>query len=290
MKKSLIAGIIINAAFMMGCSNHDAEKQAAQLLTEKDSLITLVNSKDSATSVVMNSLNDIESNLEEVKKHQNMITANTSTMERTGNIKDRISDDIIMINNLMDENKKKIAYLTSQMNETSYKLGNFEKLVSTMKDQIMAKDAELKELNDKLLAMNTDIVELKSSNAELTSVSERQMETIGNQTSKMNTAYYVVGTYKSLKTEKVIDKDGGVLGLGTTQRIKADFNPASFKKIDITETSIIPIEAKKIEILSTHPSGSYELEKDANKMITKLVIKDPERFWEASKYLVVMKD
>ena len=90
--------------------------------------------------------------------------------------------------------------------------------------------------------------------------------------------------------EVVIDKDGGVLGLGTTQRIKADFNPASFKKIDITETSIIPIEAKKIEILSTHPSGSYELEKDANKMITKLVIKDPERFWEASKYLVVMKD
>jgi len=290
MKKYLLI-VIVGVAFMSGCTNREAEKQVASLLTERDSLINVANAKDSQTNVFMNSFNEIESNLEEVKKHQDLITVNsTDKLERTGTTKDRINEDIIMINNLMDQNKKTLAYLNSKLKESDTKLNKFDKLVANLKDQIVAKDAELKDLNDKLLTMSTDIAVLKTSNADLTSVSERQMQTISNQTTKMNTAYYVVGTYKDLKTENVINKDGGFLGIGKSGKVKSDFNEAPFRKIDITETSIIPIESKGVEILSIHPTGSYELEKDGKKMITKLVIKDPEKFWEASKYLVVMKD
>ena len=36
-----------------------------------------------------------------------------------------------------------------------------------------------------------------------------------------------------------------------------------------------------------HPEGSYELVTDANKVVEKLIITDPVRFWESSKILII---
>ena len=49
----------------------------------------------------------------------------------------------------------------------------------------------------------------------------------------------------------------------------------------------IKFYSKKAEILTAHPSSSYELQRDANKQYV-LRITDPDLFWSTSKYLVVM--
>ena len=43
---------------------------------------------------------------------------------------------------------------------------------------------------------------------------------------------------------------------------------------------------KKAEVLSSQPSDSYRFEEDANKNKT-LVITNPDKFWNASRYLVI---
>src|SRR5450432_202372 len=114
MKKYLLVAII-GFAFMVGCKDREAEQHVAQLQKEKDSVISVSNTKDASLDEFVKSFNDIEANLEEVKKHQDLITLNSNDNSETkAKVKDRINEDIIMINSLMDENKKKLADLTAK--------------------------------------------------------------------------------------------------------------------------------------------------------------------------------
>jgi DNA repair exonuclease SbcCD ATPase subunit len=289
MKKYLL--ILIVSAFIFGCKDHESENKIAMLQHEKDSLQSMSNAKDSSINTFVNSFNDIETNLDSVKKHQSLITLSSRNKgEMSSNAKDRINEDIKMINELMDENKKKLAYLNEKLRQSDYKMSSLEKMISTLKAQLISKDSELVDLNKQLLAVNANVVQLKSNIAELKATGEKQTQTINDQTSQLNTAYYVVGTYKDLKAKKVLDKDGGLLGIGSTEKVKVDFNQNAFTRIDITQTNNITIESKKAELITTHPASSYKLEKNDKKVFTKLVITNPDKFWEASKYLVIVTD
>ena len=91
-------------------------------------------------------------------------------------------------------------------------------------------------------------------------------------------------------TENVVAKEGGFLGIGKTETLKSGFNKSVFNKIDITEVKSFPINGKKVELVTNHPQDSYTFEKVDEKQIESLVILDPEKFWNSSKYLVVMVD
>lgn len=77
-----------------------------------------------------------------------------------------------------------------------------------------------------------------------------------------------------------------VLWFGRTKSLDEDFNEGEFRTIDTRETTTIPVNAKKVELLTKHPTGSYELEKE-DELVTYLHITDPEEFWKANKYLVL---
>ena len=55
-----------------------------------------------------------------------------------------------------------------------------------------------------------------------------------------------------------------------------------FKKIDITETTVIPVEGKKITLVTTHPANSYRFDVGLGITIT-----NADEFWKSSKFLVV---
>ena len=70
--------------------------------------------------------------------------------------------------------------------------------------------------------------------------------------------------------------------------LRDDFNSEKFNKIDITATTTIPISGATAELVTNHPSDSYVIEGDEEKSVDRLVIIDPDRFWNSSKYLVVV--
>ena len=102
----------------------------------------------------------------------------------------------------------------------------------------------------------------------------------------MNTAFYAFGTKKELAEKNVIEKEGGVLGIGKTIKMKKDFNRDYFMKIDIREFNQLPLNTKKAKIVTTHPAGSYHL--TGTKTVESLIIDNPEDFWKASKYLLIV--
>ncbi len=107
----------------------------------------------------------------------------------------------------------------------------------------------------------------------LSVVYEEQTEVVEKQVKVLNTAYYCYGTFKELKEQGVVTKEGGFIGLGRTEKLTDDFNKKYFTQIDITETTSIDIFSKKVKIVTTHPSGSYKLE--GVDKVDKLLITNP---------------
>jgi hypothetical protein len=99
----------------------------------------------------------------------------------------------------------------------------------------------------------------------------------------------VVGKTKELQNMKVIDRTGGLLGIGKTARLSSSFDNKNFTKIDYVQVNTIPIDSKGAKIITTHPSDSYTMNKEKDKVVS-INITNAERFWSASKYLVVVKE
>jgi predicted nucleic acid-binding Zn-ribbon protein len=286
MKKLLMITAV--ALLAAGCHNYKADVEA--LSKEKESLVNDANQKNTMINEYVASMNEIETNLNAVTEKQASINMSATSPEMTRSQKDRINDEIASINELMKTNKDKIAELQKKIKKSNSKIGEFEKMVASLTKQIEDKDKELAELNTKLSDLNGQVATLNTSVTTLSAQNDEKTKVIDDQTQKMHTAYYTKGTYKELETKKVLTKEGGFLGLGKEQKVANDFDPDAFAKVDITQTKVIPIESRNAKVITTHPSSSYVLEtkeKDKN-YVTNLVINDPDQFWKASKYLVVM--
>jgi TolA-binding protein len=161
-------------------------------------------------------------------------------------------------------------------------------MVDRMTRQIEEKDGQIAQLRDQLEKMNIQIEILNTNVENLASESQAKSQTIAEKTEELNTAYYVVGTKKELRDQKIITVEGGFAGIGRNKKLKEDFNQDYFTRVDITKFRSIPLMKKKASIITTHPSQSYKLYGD--KVQDSLVIKNPKDFWNASKYLVIVID
>ena len=209
-------------------------------------------------------------------------------------IKKKISEDIAAINELMAQNKETIASLDKQLKRSYGSNSKLKKAMETLKaeltSQIEEKDQHIAMLKSDLEEKNFSIAELNATIDTLSIENANQAQIIGEKVTEINTAYYTVSTKKELLSENVVAKEGGFLGIGKTSALKDGFNRDAFSKIDITEVKSFPINGKKVELVTSHPEDSYTFEKIDDKNVESLVILDPEKFWNSSKYLVVMVD
>ena len=106
----------------------------------------------------------------------------------------------------------------------------------------------------------------------------KKTETINAQDKQLNTAWFVFGTKRELKEQRIIDG---------RRVLEANFNKNYFTKIDIRVQKEIKLYSKSARILTMHPSSSYTLQQDANKQYV-LRINNPQIFWSTSKYLVIL--
>lgn len=285
--KNYLAAVIVTALFFSACNNNEeAERRHQKTLDSINSELTM---RDSTINDYLRSFNEIEENLDSVQTQQEMLSMDIRSQKGDvkENVKERINLMIIAINGLIEQNKLKIADLNAKLKRNVLRIGEFQKMIAGLNDQINEKNASLQSLNDQLTAANAQVAQLQTSIDTLTNDKNVQAQTIAVQTAVLHTAYYVVGKTKDLEKMEVIDKKGGLLGIGKTAQLNSDFNKNDFTQIDYTQTMNIPINSKKAKLVTSHPTDSYVLEKDNDDKYTNLHITEPVKFWAASKYLVV---
>ena len=263
--------------------NNDAVKKAELAATQqRDSLEQIIAQKDNEINDMMTTLSDIEEGFREITEAQNRVTLAKSG-EGT-NTKVRIQENMIFIQQAMKQNKELINKLKQQVRESTVKGGQLKKIIDNLTQQMEVKDQQLQALREELDKKDIHIAELDEKVADLnnnvttlTQENTQKTETISTQDKALHTAWFVFGTKKELKEQKILD-DGEVL--------RANFNKEYFTKIDIRIDKEIKLYSKSAEILTDHPASSYALTRDANKQYV-LRINDPQAFWSTSKYLVI---
>lgn len=295
--KFVVAALMVPA--LAACNKDKID----QLSKENEELSTKTVALNQELEDYMKTFNEIEANLREIKQREDKINLKTddNVEYKEKDSKKAIVDDIQAINSLMAENKEKMSALQAKLDESSsefkkmvgnlqYRLKEKDKEITSMKSDLENLNIEKEQLAKNVETLTSKVDTLSSANQQQTATIEDQKSKIDEQTTALNTAYVAIGTYKDLKDEEVVVKDGGILGIGSTEVMNQKINQKAFSKIDISEVRSIPVLAKKVELISVHPEGSYEFERNAEEKIEKLVILDPDRFWESSKYLVVMVD
>ena len=179
----------------------------------------------------------------------------------------------------MSENENKIAQLKSALKNSNYQMDEFEEMIMSLTEDVEMKNREIFQLQQEL-------ENLDGAFSELFVAFEEQTEELAMIKGEMNNAYFTFGSKSELTDNGVISKEGGFIGIGKISKLKDDFNKTYFTEVKISELTEIPLGVKKADIVTSHPSDSYEL--IGEDPIEKIVIKDAAAFWGVSKYLVVV--
>lgn len=279
--------IVLALFTLASCQKH--KKEIERLNSSKDSILQVVSEREQTIIDYIGSFNEVQDKLDSIKVAQKLLkvelSGNGIEMQQTN--KDKIINDIMLINNLIEDNKKTIAALQNKLKNSNMKSAELQKMIDNLARQIEEKDLEIIALNTQIEQMKIDISNLGIQVTTLNEESKQKTETIEKQKDVMNTAYYCFGTRDELVKNNVIEKTGGVLGMGKTYKMKEDFNHEYFMKVDTREFKEVMLMVKKAQLVTTHPDSTYRFS-TSEKTIEYFYIEEPDQFWKVSKYLVIM--
>lgn len=285
----IIFAITLSLLALTSCDTKK-EKEAVQDNAQTatiDSLRQALAQAQNETSETIETLSQIQNGFRQINEAEGIVNVENTRGE--GGDRQRIMDNMALIQNKLKLNRELIASLQQQLRTTTQKdertRAKLEDLIADYTQQLEAKTKEIESLRAELAQRDIKIAEqaeqisdLSTNVGNLTRDNEAKQQTVDKQDKELNTAYYVFGTKRELKEQKILQK-GDVLRT-------ADFNKDYFTRIDIRATKSIKLYSKSARLLTSHPAGSYSLDKDAQGSYT-LRITQPEKFWSVSKYLVI---
>lgn len=289
MKK--LAGLIVCVAVLASCDGFSGGSKT-RLKAENDSLLMELTQRNAELDEMMGTFNEISEGFRQINAAESRVDLQRGAVaEGSLNAKRQIASDIEFIRKQMEDNKEQISKLQSMLKNSKNNSTQLKRAVESLTQELVAKAQRIEELQTELASKNIRIQELDaavtglSADKEMLSAeNEAKGQTVAEQDKAINTAWFVFGTKKELKDQKILTNTG-LFKKGQVLK-DADINRDYFTQVDIRTTKEIKLYSKAAEILTTHPAGSYALEKDDTGQLI-LKITNPKDFWNVSKYLVI---
>lgn len=297
MKKISIALIMVTVLSVMigSCKKDNAadgqrtNEDSLLNIALNDSLATVRAEKDSL-AVLMTEVSD---GMNEIMDMQQLISAANLDIE-TRDRKAEIRNNIENIKRAIDLRQKRLLQLEDRLRQSVTYTDEMKHSIESLKKQLTKQQGIIEDLTAKLAAanvtitnLNTRVDSLKTENKVVTQEKIRAQEESTRLTAEVNNlneCFYVVGTKKELKQQKIIETGF----LRKTKVMEGDYTKSYFTKADKRTLNTIALHSKKAQVMSKHPAGSYSIEEAGGQKV--LHILDPNKFWELSNYLVVKID
>lgn len=280
MKKSILL-VCLAAIALAACSPKKAQPSNDYAAT--DSLQQIIAQRDSEINDMMGTLNEITEGFRQINEAENRVSI---VKDGEGsNRNQQIKENIRFIASTMQRNRELIKKLQQQLRDSRFNGDELKKTIASLTQQLDEKDQQLQQLRSELDSKDIHIAELdetinnlNTNVSDLKSETAQKSQTISEQDRQLNAAWFAYGTKKELKAQHIIE-NGKVL--------QANFNKSYFTKVDIRVDKEIKLYSKSAKVLTSHPASSYTLGRDASGQYV-LRITNPQSFWSASKYLVVV--
>ena len=291
MKKILLLlAAVCTLSFAMSCSTKKEKEQESKDPNAEtiDSLRQALTQSQNESNDLIETLSQIQDGFDQINEAEGHVSVENKQGERAN--KQAIIENMEFIQRTMKLNRELISNLQQQLrnanqsdkrtkakleemvNNYNKQLEDKQKQIDELRAQLAERDIKIAEQGEQINALNTSVNDLSQKN-------EEKARTVAAQDKELNTAYYVFGTKKELREQRIL-KSGDVLKSN-------DFNKDYFTRIDLRVTKQIRLYSKSAKLMTNHPAGSYTLEKDAQNQYV-LRINNPQEFWSVSKYLVII--
>lgn len=285
-----IVAFMACAVAMASCNNFSGNSDRLQ--AENDSLLAELNQRNAELDDMMGTFNEISEGFRQINAAENRVDLQRSAAaEGSLSAKERIASDIEFIRRQMEENREQINKLQEMLKRSNNNSAQLKKAVESLTQELVEKTRRIEELRAELASRNIRIQELDAAVSGLEADKERlaveneaKARVVAEQDKVLHTAWFVFGTRKELKDQKILTNTG-LFKKGQVMK-DSDVNKDYFTQVDIRTTREIKLYSKDAELLTTHPADSYALEEDDKALLT-LKITRPEAFWSISRYLVI---
>ncbi|MEO9482249.1 MAG: hypothetical protein ABJG47_02335 [Ekhidna sp.] len=288
---TVVIGLVITVALAAVFSSMQVEKKELKVQSVK--LEAELLQRDSAYNEIINILYGVESKIEKIKRRENLLSDLNGANDLSKTDKQQIVDDMGMIDSLIIQTNETVSRLVAKLDNANINLNSFKKRVNQLSNELKERKKsiatlreELKEKDVTINEMTADIKSLEYRVDKQEETLETQMVKINMQQVELNKAFFAIGSEKSLLQDGLVSKEGGFLWFGKTNELDPNASKDKFSEIDIRTTNRVIVDAESVDLITEHPSESYEIVKEGS-VIRYIDIKDPDKFWEISKYLVV---
>lgn len=280
---------VCTLSFAMSCSTKNEKEQADFDPTAAtiDSLRQALSQSQNESNDLIETLSQIQDGFDQINEAEGRVTVENRQGERAN--RQAIMENMEFIQRTMKLNRELISNLQQQLRNSNQSdkrtkakleemVANYNKQLEEKQKEIDELRAQLAEKDIKIAEQGQQISELNDNVSDLNKKNEEKARTVAAQDKELNTAYYVFGTKKELREQRIL-QSGDVLKSN-------DFNKDYFTRIDLRVTKTIKLYSKSAKLMTNHPAGSYTLDKDIQGQYV-LRITNPPLFWSVSKYLVI---
>ena len=295
MKKILFfVWLMAGLAIMPACQrSNQSEEEAMRLDSINAALQDSINTANAEKDSLMQLMGDIADGMAQIKELEDIVSVNNLNGE-TPDRKKQLRDDIVLIQQSINKHKARLEELEKRLKQSTNYNTSMQKSIANLKQQLEDQQKTINNLTEQLAAANIQIKNLNQSVDSLNTVNknvvkekeaaQQESKQLTNEVSNLNTCYYVIGSKKELKANKIIETGF----LRKTKILEGDFEMSYFTKADRRYLNEIPLHSKKAQLMTNHPKDSYEIVDQGN--IKTLRILNPNRFWEKTNFLVVKVD
>jgi predicted nucleic acid-binding Zn-ribbon protein len=271
--------------------------QMQQISAEKDSLLKDVMQTSQFIADVNTQLSTVKSRnaAKPVKGAASTAETGLTPAQQRDAIKDKIKELTDRLNEAesrLGASRNRVKELTMNNAALSSQLASYDSTIAAFKTIIDNQKTEIGSLNAQLAELQTENASLKQDKAQLTTEKTQLTADKASLTTERNTVYYVIGTKDELLKKKIIVQAGGALGIGKTQVPARELDPADFTSIDKTMVSQIafPKADKTYKVVTRQDVTALETAPDKDGRIRGgLKITNADKFWAASKYLIIVE-
>jgi hypothetical protein len=204
----------------------------------------------------------------------------------------------------LDSSEARVSSLRARASKLSQhdsmlvaQVAQYEKTIielrQTVESQKVEYEATIAKQNQQIAALNQKVDTVVKENVKLAGEKTALTDTVNTLTGEKNTVYYVVGSKDDLVKQGVLVEEGRkrllVVG-GRTVSAARELDPAKFTKLDRLRDRVINLPAGEYQIFSRqNPAYASPFASKDGRISGGLRVDQPEKFWEPSKFLIIVK-
>lgn len=304
----LVPAVVVLAA----ACDRGATQQLAQLAhadsLRTDSLLAIKNDLLSELMTSTQFVNDLNGEMAKLESHSPAALSTRLTSESDlAAVKEERAAVVKRLSQLvarLDSSEARVESLRSRAAKLARRdstllaqVAWYEKTVADMRQTVADQKAEYESViakqNAQIASLNARVDTVTSDNVRLSGEKLALADTVGALTTEKNRAYYVIGTKDELIRQGILVEEGHrrflIVG-GRSVSLARNLDPSKFTRIDRLRDRTITFPSGDYTIFTRQDSAyASPFATHDGKLTGGLRIDQPDRFWEASRFLVILK-